>query len=236
MKKLISTLLALALILALTGAATASCKFKTNDFAKFTKNSNCYEKPRANSKWTDPETIIRKGSVAMVIGTQGSWVAVQLTPAYQDSSYGNTCVEENGVKWYFWACWVKEDVLGPTKKTATDVTFSQGGVGMSKQLSKILDDTGSYVDRTSIVTVVKSIVDGKFRLSPDCYKHVKVKAKTWMHREPSLKKNYGKALHKGDKVSYRRKWAVDSRGIIFYSIKYKGKCLWVSEKYTRIVE
>lgn len=237
-KRIVATLLVLTLALALTGgSAMASCKFKVNDFVKFVKNSNCYENHKASSKWDDPETIIRKGSVARVMGTKGSWVALQITYAYTDSKYGNTSYEaEDGVKWYYWACWVKEDALKATDKKEINVTFSNGGVGMSKPVSQILDDTGSYADRTSTYTIAESVLAGKTRLSPDCDKHVKAKAKVWMHKTPSLSNSYGQALHKGDKVTYRRKWALDSRMTIFYGIKYKGKCLWVSEKYTKIVK
>ena len=236
MKRTVAMLLVLTLVLALTGSAMASCKFKVNDFVKFVKNSNCYESPKASSKWDDPETIIRKGSIAKVVTTQGSWVCIQLTPAYTSSKLGNTYVEADGVKYYFYACWVKEDVLEISKKNYIDITFSNGGVRLSKQLTLTIDDEGAYVDRTNIYTVLDSINAGKTRLSPDCDKHVEAKAKVWMHKTPSLSNSYGQALHKGDKVTYRRKWALDSRATIFYGIKYKGKCLWVSEKYTKIVK
>ena len=239
MKKLVAALLVLTLVLALTGSAMAGCKYKMGDFVKFVKNSNCYEDRKSSTKWDDPETIIRKGSVAVVMEQVGSWVSLQITPAFADSKYGNTYVEDaDGVKWYFYACWVKEDVLKATKKQEINVTFANGGVGMSKQYpySDVLDDTGSSADRTDTYSIVKSIRNGKTRLSPDCYEHVKVKAKTWMHKTPSLSNSYGQALHEGDKVTYRRKWALDSRMTIFYGIKYKGKCLWVSEKYTKLVK
>ena len=237
-KRIVATLLVLTLVLALTGgSAMASCKFKVYDFVKFVKNSNCYADSKSSSKWDDPETIIRKGSVARVMGTKGSWVALQITYAYKDDSrFGNAFSEVDGVKWYYWGCWVKEDVLKATKQEEINVTFSNGGIGKSRPVSQILDDTGSYADRTSTYTIAQSVQEGKTRLSPDCDKHVKVKAKTWMHKTPSLSNSYGQALHEGDKVTYRRKWALDSRMTIFYGIKYKGKCLWVSEKYTKLVK
>jgi hypothetical protein len=75
-------------------------KFKLYDFVKFVRNSNCYAGSRASTKWDDPETIIRKGSAAQVMGTKGSWVALQITYAFTDSKYGNACSEVDGVKWY----------------------------------------------------------------------------------------------------------------------------------------
>ena len=237
MKKIVSVILVLTMVLALTGAASASCKFKMYDFVRFVKNSNCYTESKASSKWDDPEAIIRKGSVAQVMGTRGNWVALQITYAYtDDSKYGNTYVEVDGVKWYFWGCWVKEDVLEATDKKEINVTFANGGIGMSVPGSGIQNDTGSYADRSSTITISQSVKDGKTRLSPDCDKHVKATAKVWMHHTPSLSNSYGQALHKDDKVTYRRKWALDSRMTVFYGIRYKGKCLWVSEKYTKIVK
>jgi len=74
------------------------------------------------------------------------------------------------------------------------------------------------------------------RISADCYKHVKATASVWLHKESSLKKNYGAALHKGDKVTYRRKWGIDSRFVVFYGVRYNGKCLWVSSRYSKLVK
>lgn len=216
MKKIVS--LILVLTLALTCTAMAGCKYKVGQFVKFVKNANCYEKPKTSSKWDDPETIIHKGSVGQVIEVKGSWVAVRLTPAMDDSKSGNTSyIDENGVKRYFWACWVKDSVLGTTKDDYVHVTFSNGGVGMSMPIVDIADE-------------------GDTRLSADCYKHVKATAKVWMHKTPSLKNNYGKALHKNDVVKYRRRYGFDTRGQLFYGIKYKGKCLWVSGMYSKLVK
>lgn len=216
MKKIVS--LILVLTLALTCTAMAGCKYKVGQFVKFVKNANCYEKPKTSSKWDDPETIIHKGSVGQVIEVKGSWVAVRLTPAMDDSKSGNTSyIDENGVKRYFWACWVKDSVLGTTKDDYVHVTFSNGGVGMSTPIVDIADE-------------------GDTRLSADCYKHVKATAKVWMHKTPSLKNNYGKALHKNDVVKYRRRYGFDTRGQLFYGIKYKGKCLWVSGMYSKLVK
>lgn len=171
MKKIVS--LILVLTLALTCTAMAGCKYKVGQYVKFVKNANCYEKPKTSSKWDDPETIIHKGSVARVIEVKGSWVAVRLTPAAKDSRGGNTYViDEHGVKYYFWACWVKDSVLGTTTDDYVHVTFSNGGVGMS-------------------MPIVDAADEGEFRISPDCYKHVKATAKVWMHKTPSLKNSYG---------------------------------------------
>ena len=69
-----------------------------------------------------------------------------------------------------------------------------------------------------------------------CKNHVKADAKVWMHKTPSLSNSYGKALHKGDKVKYRHLLGMDTRGVVFYGIRYEGKCLWVSCQYTHLVK
>ena len=218
MKKIVSVILVLTLVLALTGTAMAGCKYKVGQYVKFVKNSNCYEKNKTSSKWDDPETIIHKGSVARVIEVRGSWVAVQLTPAWVDENAGNIAViGEDGVVRYFWGCWVKDSVLGTTKDDYIHVTFSNGGVGMSMPVVELKDA-------------------GETRISADCYKHVKATAKVWMHKSPSLKNNYGRALHKDDVVKYRRVYGADTRGQLFYGIRYKGNCLWVSSAYSKLVK
>lgn len=218
MKKIVSVILVLTLVLALTGTAMAGCKYKEGQYVKFVKNANCYRKPTSSSRWKDPETIIHKGSVGCVIDVCGSWVAVRLTPPVEDIDGGNTAVVgADGVTRYFWACWVKDSVLGTTSDDYVHVTFSNGGVGMSKALVNI-DDAGET------------------RISADCYKHVKATAKVWMHRTASLSNSYGRALHKGDVVKYRRKYGADTRGQIFYGIWYKGHCLWVSSMYSKLVK
>ena len=218
MKKIVSVILVLTLVLAMTGTAMAGCKYKVGQYVKFVKNANCYRKPTSSSKWKDPETIVHKGSVARVIEVRGSWVAVQLTPVVEDIRGGNTAVVgDDGVTRYFWGCWVKDSVLGTTSDDYIHVTFSNGGVGKSLPLVDIPDS-------------------GETRISDECYRHVKATAKVWMHKTPSLSNNYGRALHKGDVVKYRRKYGADSRGQVFYGIWYKGNCLWVSSMYSKLVK
>ena len=213
MKKLVAALLVLTMVLALAGSAMASCKFKVGDCVKFTKNTTAYE--HKGGKATS--TIVRKGSYALVKCVSGNWVELYLD-----------ALDEEKTRWF------KTDNLvvdNKGKKIGEDVYFyiyvvySQGGVGMSSELY-VFDDNDP----------VNEDDFDNFRISDDCYKHVKATAKVWLHKESSLKKNYGVALHNGDKVSYRRKWGYDSRFMIFYGVKYKGKCLWVSSNYSKLVK
>ena len=207
MKKLIAALLVLTMVLALTGTAFAACKFQIGDHVKFTKNTVAYSAPR-DSKDTD--TIVRKGSIARVVDTKGSkWVKLQLN--YTDAS-------KTG--------WFKADDLKATNKVVTVsfldipvetvdiyVTYSNGGVGLSTWMFRNIPD---------IVT-------------PACRK-VEATAKVWMHYQPCLKNNYGRALHKGDRVKYRYLIGMDDRFVGFYGIRYNGKNLWVSSEYSKLVK
>lgn len=213
LKKLIAALLVLTMVLALTGSAMAACKFKEWDCVKFTKNSTAYK--TKGGKATD--TIVRKGSCALVKQVCGNWAELYLDYDFELTRWfkaGNLKLAQ-GKKLH--------EALLPIY-----VIYSQGGTGMSSKIEDFVwQDQDEPDDELDFLC---------YRISPDCMKHVKAKASTWLHKEPSLKKNYGKALHKGDKVAYRRVYSFDSRFVMFYGVKYKGKCLWVSEGYTKLVK
>ena len=212
-KKLIAALLVLTMVLALTGSAMASCKIKEGDCVKFTKNTVAYK--CKDGKATD--TIVRKGSYALVKRVCGNWVELYLD-ILDDSvtrwfKTDNLKVSDKGMK-------MGEDIY-----FTIYVVYSNGGVGMSSELLVMKDaDADDDMDFDH------------YRISPDCYKHVKATSKVWLHKESSLKKNYGVALHKDDKVKYRRVYGYDSRFVLFYGVKYKGKCLWVSSEYSKLVK
>lgn len=213
MKKLIAALLVLTMVLALAGSAMAACKFKEWDCVKFTKNSTAYKTKGGKAT----KTIVRKGSCALVKQVSGKWAEL-----YLDYDFSITR-------------WFKTDNLAISKgKKLFDVElpiyvmYSQGGTGMSSKIEDFVwQDQDEPDDELDFLC---------YRISPDWKKHVKATASTWLHREPSLKKNYGRALHKGDKVKYRRVYSWDSRFVMFYGVKYKGKNLWVSSVYTELVK
>lgn len=212
MKKLVAALLVLTMVLALVGSAMADSEFQTGACVKFTKNTAAYN--HKGGKATS--TIVRKGSLAIINRVSGKWVELIL--------------DYTGV-----TRWFKTDNLVVTTKgkyvPEVDeelyiyVTYSQGGVGKSVEL--LTFDDADPEDELDI---------NNYPISPDSYKHVKAKASVWLHKESSLKRNYGVALHKGDKVTYRRKWGLDSRFIKFYGVRYKGKALWVSSRYSKLVK
>lgn len=212
MKKLVAALLVLTMVLALVGSAMAECKFEIGDCVRFTKNTVAYN--HRGGKATS--TIVRKGSLAVISRVCDNWVELVLDYT------GNTR-------------WFKTDNLKVTTKGKyvpevgetlyIYVTYAQGGVGKSIELMTF--DDADPKEENDI---------NNWRISADCYKHVEAKASVWLHKESSLNKNYGAALHKGDKVTYRRKWGMDSRFVKFYGVRYKGKCLWVSSRYSELVK
>lgn len=242
MKKLVAALLVLTMVLALTGSAFAAC-IKPETFVKFTKNSYAYkETSHGMKKITDPEVIVRKGSRAFVWAVKGNYAFVQLTPAYvEDDRLGNSFyLNDEDEKCWFWGYWFKLSTLALIVNPdhyVIDVTFSNGGNGKSLAVAEdgkiiVYKDKGEWMAEAD----EEDWMEREIRLSPDCMKHLKATAKVWMHKTPSLSQSYGKALHKDDKVGYRRVWGFDTRGTIFLGIKYKGKCLWVSSKYTKFVK
>ena len=224
MKKLVAALLVLTMVLALTGSAMAGCKFSIHQYVKFNKNAYAYTEPKNSKKTNDPATIVSKGSIGAVEGISGDWVLVRLTP---NGTGGNFTCPTNGLT--CWTGWFKAGDLKASKAAALTadvlVRFSNGGVGLSKPL--FWDAAGNYGYYKD---------EGAYRISDNCYKHVKATSKVWLHYTPSLSNNYGKALKKDQKVKYRRVWSLDDRLVPFYGVRYNGKCLWVSSLYTKLVK
>jgi hypothetical protein len=218
MKKLVAALLVLTMVLALTGTAMAGCKFSIHEYVKFTCNAVAYSEPSSRK---DTDTIVSKGSIGCVEGVVGNWVRVRLTPYGTDGNF--TCPD-------FGTCWTGWFKAGDLKSSVAAVNgdvlvrFSNGGVGLSKP--RYRDTTGFYYFKD----------EGATRISDDCYRKVKATAKVWLHYTPSLSDSFGKALHKDQKVNYRRRYSFDDRGVMFYGVWKSGKCLWVSSLYTKLVK
>lgn len=217
MKKIVSALLVLTLFLAMTGTAMASHRFQKNDRVAFAGNTVAY---RSHDKSSRTGTIVRRGSLSVVKSTYGDkWVELYLDA----NDAANTR-------------WFRTDSLKKTKKyvevrtgkalwmTDIFICYSSGGAAQSSAWLGPWDDSGKWLS------------DGGYRISTDRYRHVKAKGSVWLHKEPSLKKNCGRALRKGEKVTYLRQWALDSRLVPFLRVSYKGKRLWVSMQYAKIVK
>ena len=217
MKKLIAALLVLALALALNGAALASCQFSKGTRVEFKRNAAAYF-DHYNCEKSD--TVVRKGSIAVVRRTYGdNWVELYLnagdeskTAWFKTSSLKKTCKV------------VEIEAGSKTWEVYVFVCYAKGGENGSDTYMGPFNDSGKWFD------------DGGYRISENCYKRVKATGNVWMHKEPSLNRQCKTALRKNDKVSYRRKWALDDRLVPFYGIRYRGKCLWVSAQYSKLVK
>jgi len=226
MKKLIAALLVLTMVLALTGTvAMADCKFKVGDTAKFIKNAYAY-KHAHNYNRTD--TIVRKGSWAIVDCVKGDWVRLRLVwdlgsvdgqsfPMNQDIPKAwfkaSDLKYSKPIIWEYYIAGVR------VASSSIHVVYSQGG----KNMSEPWPDNLGGIDDVSAITRNKLC-------------HVKATAKVWMHKTHALKQNYGKALHKDDVVKFRHLLGWDTRLIPFYGIRYEGKNLWVSSEYSKLVK
>lgn len=202
-------LVATLLVLTMVLALTGSAFAETicvNDYVKFTKNSYAYTAPHADKRSSDPEVIVNKGSIGEVMAKKNGYYKIRLTPVLADGSYMFGWFKKGDVKLSKYVVGTVDGVL---------VHFSNGGNGFSKPDTYIgiVKDTGN---------------PGK------C--HVKATAKVWMHYTPSLSNSYGKALHKDDKVKYRHVFGFDTRGVLFYGIRYSGKNLFVSSWYSKLVK
>ena len=119
MKKLISMLLVLSVVLALAGTALAACDFEKGQYVVFKCDSAAYNAAKADKKTNN---VVLKGSVAEVRCTSGSYVKLLVNRV------------SNIEKW-FKAC--------DLKVADTDiilVLWAKGGKGMSFKAGKILTD------------------------------------------------------------------------------------------------
>lgn len=222
MKKLVAALLVLTMVLALTGTAMAENKFKVGDYAKFTKNINLYSDHHLSKK---TDTIVRKGSWALVVDTFGShWVELMLSaPAYTKDGVEYPVVPR--------FAWVKTDDMKKINQKIKKIEFKLPGGG--KQLIGTTDIWVVYSNKGNDYSDPFVLyVDGA---SPAGTK-VEATAKVWMRKTYGLQKNFGRALHSGDQVKYRYFVGFDSRLVGFYGIRYDGKNLWVSSEYSKLVK
>ena len=217
MKKTISVLLVLTLLLSLASTAVASCKFKENDGIEFVRNTAVYKNHNDGSK---TGAVVRKGSISGVKSTFGDkWVEL-----YLDS------LDATNTGWFKVNDLKKTDRYVKIRagnmawESGIFICYSSGGAGKSSAYLGPWKDSGKWLS------------DGGYRISTSTYQHVKAKASVWLYRDPSLKKPFGRALRKGEKVKYLRQWALDSRLVPFLHVKYQGKSLWVSMQYAEIVK
>ena len=108
--------------------------------------------------------------------------------------------------------WFSTDTMRLLKETDTFVplVFASGGSGKSYQIEKA---------RT---------------FAPAGLTRVKAVGKVNVRKTASL---YGKSLgvlRKGQSLKYLKKVSMDSRGVVFFKVRYNGKDAWVSSYYTKL--
>ena len=225
MKKLIAALLVLTMVLALTGTvAMADCKFKVGAVVRFTKNAYAYDGHHDSDKL---DTIVRKGSQAIITDTCGSkWVKLILHPDAVELPWGSSGQYISG--WDLPEAWFKVDDLRVPANPKKHIVYYDGQPILEGYIHVVYSQGGKNMSLPFLTIAAPA--------SQNKYCHVKATSKVWMHRVPALQKNYGRALHDGDKVKFRHKVGLDTRCIWFYGIRYDGKNLWVSSEYSKLVK
>ena len=115
MKKLVSVLLVLAMLLAVASVAMADCAIKKGMFVEFKKDSTAYTAPRSSKKTNN---VVQKGSRAECDKVCGDYARLIVNPA-------------TGIKRWFKACDLKE-----TTNNWTRVRWARGGKGMSDDVKE----------------------------------------------------------------------------------------------------
>jgi hypothetical protein len=112
MKKFLSMLLVLTMVLAIASGAMAACKFKKGDWVEFKCDSNAYNAAKSSKKTNN---VVAKGSYAECDKVCGK--------------YARLIVNVNADT----KAWFKVDDLKETSKFVTKVVWAKGGKGMSTE-------------------------------------------------------------------------------------------------------
>jgi len=123
MKKFVSALLVLTMVLAVAGSAMAAAKFELYKMVEFKCDSNAYTAAKASKKTNN---VVQKGSVAQVRCVSGKYVKLRVNQAAKTE------------KW-FKACDLKK-----TNATRIHVVWAKGGKGMSTKKGGIDDFSYLY--------------------------------------------------------------------------------------------
>ena len=211
MRKLIVALLIIAL-LAGSAAVEAGSDVRVYVYVTFMCDLEVYSGP---NKSHPTGTVVAARSIGYVedLRTDISrrvWALVRLSEYGVEGNFSSG----NG---RYWGGWVRSDGLHENGASGVDVRYSKGG----------------FPPRTTDSGKPRP---GDVYKDPSNKNHVKATASVWLHRTYGLSKNYGKALKKGQKVKYLHMIGIDKRGVAFYKVRYEGKCLWVSSKYSKRVK
>ena len=123
MKKFLSMLLVLTMVLAVAGGAMAACKFKKGDWVEFKCDANAYNAAKSSKKTNN---VVQKGSVAQVRCVSGKFVKLRVNRVSKKEMW-------------FKACDLKD-----TKRVFINVVWAKGGKGMSTKSGAIIDFSELY--------------------------------------------------------------------------------------------
>jgi hypothetical protein len=112
LKKLISVLLVLTMVLAIAGSAMAATKFTLYKMVEFKCDSSAYNAAKASKKTNN---VVAKGSVAQVRCVSGKFVKLRVNRASKKEMWFKACDLKN------------------TDKTGIKVVWAKGGRGMSSR-------------------------------------------------------------------------------------------------------
>jgi len=133
MKKLVSMLLVLTMVLALAGTAMAACKITKNTWVFFEKDANAYTSARASKKGN---SVVQKGSHAWCDKVCGDYARVIVN------------VADNTKRWFKVSA--LKEYEEASEYTQTYIVWAKGGHGMSESVdsTKVSGLKGLYVKVT----------------------------------------------------------------------------------------
>ena len=133
MKKLVSMLLVLTMVLALAGTAMAACKITKNTWVFFEKDANAYTAARASKKGN---SVVQKGSHAWYDKVCGDYARVIVN------------VADNTKRWFKVSA--LKEYEEADEYTQTYIVWAKGGHGMSESVdsTKVSGLKGMYVKVT----------------------------------------------------------------------------------------
>ena len=133
MKKFVSILLVLTMVLALAGTAMAACKITKNTWVFFEKDANAYTAARASKKGN---SVVQKGSHAWCDKVCGDYARVIVN------------VADNTKRWFKVSA--LKEYEEASEYTQTYIVWAKGGHGMSESVdsTKVSGLKGLYVKVT----------------------------------------------------------------------------------------
>lgn len=211
MKKLIAALLVLTMLLS---AVSCLATYYEGDMVYF--KSSCYGYKSHNARHKT-KTIVSKGSWSVCTDDQnGNWVPVaihkdgsSLTDLWFNKKYLDS------LAYYPWI------VKGINEGNLPLIGIRYGSGGGGRSAVYVDPDTGKYV-------VLDNYKEG--------LKHVEATGKCNIREFAGLTyKTFG-TLKKGKTLKFKRYSIMDTRGVFWHAVVYKGETRFVSSLYTKVVK